>query len=381
MRARVVSATTTVVMLMIVFSGCGGSRLTDETWVFDSPDASSRKVLDITDCSPLGSSPGYVWGQVWNASAAQYKVIVYIYVNGVWWPKPYFASPNTQIKPDGTWKCLITTGGYDPQATMIFCGLAPVGYNQPLTSLPGRLLPKSVYDHCVSWMEWTRTNKGKRFRTLWFPWTNGYEWEVKNGTNMGPGPNNFSWSNWVVWLDEQWKLHMRIVNRRIGGQRAWWCSEIINRSYLGYGTYRWVLDQGLESLGSNAVLGLFTWDDNAPPFYREIDIEFGLLDHPNYNAQYVLQPWDQPGQRKVWRMPATGVSTHQFKWKSDRLVFESYQGESSSGPLLKQWSPTGTCAVPTPGKAQARTNLWLYKPWVPPSVTPHVVIKRFTHER
>jgi hypothetical protein len=66
----------------------------------------------------------------------------------------------------------------------------------------------------------------------------------------------------------------------------------------------------VDAFDPNVVLGLSTWDDNAPPNYREIDIEFGRMDHPAYNAQYVLQPWQPAGQRLLWVMPKAAPSTH-----------------------------------------------------------------------
>ncbi|MGQ9732990.1 MAG: hypothetical protein ACUVX8_17165 [Candidatus Zipacnadales bacterium] len=338
----------------------------------DELDASTRQVLDIQGCSPLGTLNGYVWGCVWNVDRAKYNVIVYIQVSGQWWPKPYFADPDTPIQSNGTWKCDIVTGGHDQDATRIFAGLAPKSYIQPLGPHTGRLLPRAIYDHCVSWMEWQRES-GRQFRTLVFP-GNGYEWEVKNGRNLGPGPNDFSWSNWLVWLDRDWNLFMVIAYREGG----WKCSEIINHSYLGYGTYCWTLQKRVDNFDPNVVLGLFTWDDTGGPYNREIDIEFGRLDHPAKNAQYVLQPWDLAGQRSVWSMPSVAPSTHLFRWTASKVIFESHQGQSPNGPLLKRWTPTGQCAVPKPGKAQARTNLWLYHS-KPPTTRPHVVITNFTH--
>jgi len=51
------------------------------------------------------------------------------------------------------------------------------------------------------------------------------------------------------------------------------------------------------SLDENAILGLFTWDTNAPEqHYSEIDYEFGTWKGSfTDNAQYVIQPWDTPG--------------------------------------------------------------------------------------
>ena len=70
---------------------------------------------------------------MWHVNPADYKVVVYIYVNG-WWTKPYWAQPLTTIQRDGRWVCDITTGGSDILATKIAAYLVPNGYTPPLMS-------------------------------------------------------------------------------------------------------------------------------------------------------------------------------------------------------------------------------------------------------
>ena len=47
-----------------------------------------------------------------------------------------------------------------------------------------------------------------------------------------------------------------------------------------------------DALDARAVLGLFTWNDDAPYTHREIDIELSRWDNASdaNNAQYVVQP-------------------------------------------------------------------------------------------
>jgi hypothetical protein len=332
-------------------------------------------VLDITSVSNLGASPGYVEGKVWNAPASSYNVVVYVFAPcaGQWYPKPTYANPDTPIDPQGKWRCLITTGGCDDDATEVFAGLAPKSYKQPDGPLPS--LPRSLFDHCVSWMTWTR-EPGRSFRTLRFPWNNWYAWEVKSGTGVGPGPNDFSASNWSVWVDGDWKLHLAIVNR--GG---WKCAEVINRSALGYGTYRWTVANRVDDLAPCAVLGLFTWDDGAPPVYGELDIEFSRWCDPGdvSNAQYVVQPWDLPNHRLRWTMPPRAPSTHLIRWSAGKAVFESHEGETPKGTLIRKWIPPGDVSIPVPAQANPRANLWLYEGNAPGTGGKHVILSNFTH--
>jgi hypothetical protein len=230
-------------------------------------------------------------------------------------------------------------------------------------------------------MEWTR-EPGRKFRALWFPWANGYEWEVKDSGTLavGPGPNYFLGSNWCVWLDADWKLHLEAARRPITGQSSRWrCSEVINRSSLGYGTYRWTLGSSVSSLGPNVVLGLFSWDDGAPPYYGEIDIEFSRWGNPTFptNAQYVVQPWDQADHMLRWSMPRAAPSTHLFRWTAGQAVFESRRGSTPSDPLIQTWTPPSGVEIPTPGQAQARANLWLYGGNAPGVGSTSVVLNDF----
>jgi hypothetical protein len=62
---------------------------------------------------------------------SKFKVVVYIYVSGWWGPKPQWENPYTDIKPDGTWRTNIVTGGSDTHATKITAFLVPASYKPP----------------------------------------------------------------------------------------------------------------------------------------------------------------------------------------------------------------------------------------------------------
>lgn len=99
--------------------------------------------------SPYGDTDGYVWGHVAGADPSQYKVEAYILVRGGWWTKPYWNTPFTPIKSDGTWECDITTGGVDEEATKVAVFVAPKG-------APARLahgessIPTAVFTDAVA---------------------------------------------------------------------------------------------------------------------------------------------------------------------------------------------------------------------------------------
>ena len=63
-----------------------------------------------------------------------YKVAVYILIDGMgWWLKPY---ANSFVYPDenGDWECDITTGGVDEYAIKITAYLLPSEYDPPFRS-------------------------------------------------------------------------------------------------------------------------------------------------------------------------------------------------------------------------------------------------------
>ena len=78
-----------------------------------------------------------------------FKIVMYIEVDGRWWVKPTFASPLTSLAVDGGFTVDITTGGIDETASKIAVFLVPNGYDPPL--LGGSLaLPAELFDNSVA---------------------------------------------------------------------------------------------------------------------------------------------------------------------------------------------------------------------------------------
>lgn len=108
-----------------------------------------KVTVTIDGVSPYGSLDGYVWGHVIGVDPSQYEVETYIYVRSGWWTKPFWNSPFTPIKSDKTWKCDITTGGVDQEATKVAVFLVPKGTPAQLASGQASL-PQQVYADAVS---------------------------------------------------------------------------------------------------------------------------------------------------------------------------------------------------------------------------------------
>jgi hypothetical protein len=209
----------------------------------------------------------------------------------------------------------------------------------------------------------------------------GHEWTVKasGGEPVGPGPNHFSDSRRSVWVDARGRLHLRIARRR----GRWWAAEVVSRASFGHGTYRFVLDTPVDALPPSVVLGLFTWDDDPAFAHREIDVELSRWDDPRNaaNAQYAVQPYEQPGNLHPFTVPAAAPSTHEFAWRPDAIRFRSLAGllaePPPGGDVLREWAWAG--AVPPAGAEQARINLWLYQGIPPADGRPvEIVVADFT---
>jgi hypothetical protein len=182
-----------------------------------------------------------------------------------------------------------------------------------------------------------------------------------------------------VKVDSRGRLRLRI-SRRDG---LWQCAELVSTQSFGHGTYRFYLDRRVDDLDPNVVLGLFTWNDVDPSYsYREIDIEFarwGWADDPT-NAQYVVQPYDLPGNLvRFTQPPALRKSTHSFFWLPSSIYFRSlighYVAPPDPGYVISELTQT-SASIPPAGGENVRMNLWLFN-GTPPRRSAKVVVSRF----
>jgi len=199
----------------------------------------------------------------------------------------------------------------------------------------------------------------------------GYTWIKKHGGQRDPG-NNF-WSDYGVWVDQD-GLHLRTSY----ADGHWYCAEVLLDHSLGYGTYTYQLTSRVDSLDDNTIFAGFTYESDT----QEIDIEFSraLMPPPN-NAQYVVQPWDNPGNLHRFIMPPVVFSSHRFIWTVDTIWFVSWEGLDASPDstnLIESWTYTGD-DIPPPGNERMRFNLWLHN-GQPPQYGDEVVVRSFQHE-
>lgn len=317
--------------------------------------------IDFTEIPEYGDPLGRVYGKVGNVDPTDYLVEVYIRVETVWWTKPYYAWPLTTISSDSSWFCDITTGGNDRCATEIAAFLVPTDATPTICS-PCHQLPEIPEAVASCWID-----RSPESRIISFA---GYEWKVKRADcRFGPGPNYFSDREEDVWVDNEGNLHLTITEQ----DGKWYCTEVINTESFGYGTYIIQTRGRVDTIDPNMVIGLFTWETEAPEAsYREMDIEFARWGDPgnDTNAQYVVQPCSQCpgcGDRCVrFQVDLTDQEsdlTHYLIWEPGKLTFKTYRGQylGSVPPeddLITEWMYDGSY-VKEPGNENFRFNFWL----------------------
>jgi hypothetical protein len=219
----------------------------------------------------------------------------------------------------------------------------------------------------------------------------GYNWSVlKSDWPIGVGPNFFTDDANDVFVDPYGYLHLNIDYK----DPNWYCSEVVANANLGYGQYIFTVKAREEILDHNIVLGLFIFDENDPcDNPREIDFELSRWWHaeePN-NAQFVVQPWNDPNNRFRFHLDEHRTTTHEIVWTPYKIDFQSYYGDY---PLLDDNDLIYSCSYvgddnPPDCNDNPRLNLWLLPPEGSPQGTPgappsnsqgaEVIIKNFLY--
>ena len=186
----------------------------------------------------------------------------------------------------------------------------------------------------------------------------GRQWAVKSGCGLGPGPNCWSDSEQSVWVDGSGQLHLKI--RNISG--TWYSAEVYTTACTQYGMHRFYVIGPVDNLDKNVVAALFLYKDD----WTEMDIEFARWGeaNPTYNAQYVVQPWNTPGNREQFSMTLSGSNTtHYIDWSSSAVRFKSIHGHYQEPPdpahLIHEWSYTGSDIPTREERLRIHINLWL----------------------
>jgi hypothetical protein len=168
----------------------------------------------------------------------------------------------------------------------------------------------------------------------------GRQWLVKSGCGLGPGPNCWSDTEESVWV-EGGQLHLKL--RKVNG--VWYAAEVSTTACsTQFGMHRFFTIGRPDLYDQNVIAAMFLYKDDQ----TEVDIEFGKFGDPNaaYNVQYVVQPWDKPGNRERFSVKLNGTfTTHYINWQPSSTQFKSIHGhyqESPPGHLIHEWLYTGT---------------------------------------
>ncbi len=249
-------------------------------------------------------------------------------------------------------------------------GTAAIHYLLAVLQGPGDPSPDVIFDQVTIFstsaptmdeMQWIDFPGG---RTLDFA---NRTWRVKGPGYYGPGPNTFCDDPECVWVDGSGLLHLTLAER----SGTWASTEVALEEALGYGDYILTTVGRLDLLDIHAVLGIFLWQYGPcwdPAYfwwnpYNEIDIEYSRWGDPaNDLAQFVVQPYDWPGNRERFDVTfAPGqVTSHAMRWLSDRIEYRVWRGgpsDESPETMIHAWTYSGP-HIPRPEQPRLHLNLW-----------------------
>lgn len=180
-----------------------------------------------------------------------------------------------------------------------------------------------------------------------FSWS-GYTWSRLDAVSQ-PGPNTFEAD--LVTVNDAGQLILEITDR-LGG---WKCAQA-QGPHLGYGKYSWKISSAVHDYDRNLVLGLFIYDNSAPPFFREIDFEisqFGVAGSERGWLQ--LQPGG--ANKQFWFNPREAApNTFEFTWAPGKIRWEA---RDANNRVIETF--LCTTDVPTPGTTTpVLMNFWLF---------------------
>jgi hypothetical protein len=182
----------------------------------------------------------------------------------------------------------------------------------------------------------------------------GYDWDVRTiASDRGGSSHPYSGDN--AWTDSGGALHLRVSKT----SDDWSCAEVVLNRSLGYGTYVMVV-RDISQVEPAAVLSMTTFDEwGGDQSYREMDAEvsrWGDASSKN-NAQYVLEPYYQPGNVYQFVAPS-GTLTFSMQWEAGHVKFKTVRGDSPGpgAPVISEHQFTS--GVPSPG--QERLRLFFY---------------------
>jgi hypothetical protein len=304
------------------------------------PHQVAAPLIEFTQLPPAGEGSAdtfhAVAGRVTGARRGQ-RIVLFAR-SGAWWVQPAAEHPYTTIRPDSTWSSSIHPG--NAYAAL----LVDDSYQPPMTL---NALPRNGgLVHAIAMADGSMLEHAPLAKLDF----SGYEWLIRE-TPTGRSLNHYENSN--VSVDEKGFLHLRVVN----GPSGWTSAEVSLAQSLGYGSYRFVVND-VSRLEPSIVLTISAWDGSGPD--REMDIEISRWGDPGgKNSQYVLQPYYLAANVLRFLSPA-GRLTYSFDWEPGRLTVRTVRGTGSGGKTDLVAEHIFTSGVPLPGSESVRLNLYLF---------------------
>lgn len=342
-----------LVLVSVLLGGCHAK---------DSPRKPSLQLTRVPLANPGGPEQlDYIEGRVSDAKPDQ-QIVLYAH-SGIWWIQPFANRPFTKIQADSTWKnathlgteyaALLVEPGYHPESKVATLPKEGNGVVAVVTAVGKAAAP------IVS-------------KVIHF---SGYDWMVRSaGSDRGGEPNAYDPAN--AWVDQKGYLHLQMKER----DGRWSCANVRLIRSLGYGTYRFVV-QDSARLEPSAVLGIFTLDEGKPDEIRsELDIELSRWGNPtNKNAQYVVQPYYVPENISRFMAPA-GVLTHILRWEPGVASFKTVRGPVAGAGSEAIGEHVFTSGIPTPAAESVHIELYEFHHSKNSSQHPaEVVIEKFEY--
>ena len=315
-----------------VLAGCGsGVRSAQPSIAITKSPRSSPGGPELVD---------EIEGKVTGAAPGQ-KVVLYSRNGQSWWVQPLRSHLFTAVESDSTWKNS-THFGSEYAALLVEPGYRPQAKMPELPELGGGVLAKVSVKGFVAPPVATKV--------IHF---SGYDWVVRAAPNSRGGEmNQYDPAN--AWVDEMGFLHLHMGDA--GGH--WSDAEVRLKRSLGYGTYRFVVED-TSHLAPSAVVGMFTLDERPDPDSRsELDIELSHWSKPGpTNADYVVQPYYVPDNSAAFTLPA-GRFTHELRWEPGLAAFKTFFGTMTGAGARLLNTHVFTSGVPIPATETVHINFY-----------------------
>jgi hypothetical protein len=343
-----------LVLVGLLLAGCRSNTL--------KVTKPSLQLTRVPSANPGGPEQlDYIEGRAIGARPDQ-QIVLYAH-SGIWYVQPFANRPFTKIQADSTWKNS-THLGTEYAALLVEPGYHPESKIQSLPKEGNGVVTVA-----------TATGKAAApiiSKTLHF---SGYDWIVRSAASDRGGETN-SYDPANAWVDQKGYLHLQIALR----EGKWSCANVRLTRSLGYGTYRFVVQDSAD-LPPSAVLGIYTLDEGKPDETRsELNIELSRWGEPGKkNAQYVVQPYYVPENISRFMVPA-GVLTHILRWQPGAASFKTTRGSVEASPSKSIAEHVFTSGVPTAGAETVHIELYEFHHSKNTSQRPaEVVIQKFEY--